>query len=121
MCCHRASLSSLPRQLGRSIPSNVLHHVSAAELKAAEMIKLPLRVVTRHVSQRDQLLAEAITLRADLEKLAAAEGQETGEYLRPITLIQAERVDATEPLRERLGDRIRSQQRRGEDFDRKAR
>ena len=83
-------------------PSNVLHHVSAAELKAAEMIKLPLRVVTRHVSQRDQLLAEAITLRADLEKLAAAEGQATGEYLRPITLIQAERVDATEPLRERL-------------------
>ena len=83
-------------------PSNVLHHVSAAELKAAQMVKLPLRVVTRHVSQRDQLLAEAITLRADLEKLAAAEAQATGEYLRPIALIQAERVDATEPLRERL-------------------
>ena len=46
-------------------PSNVLHHVSAAELKAADMIKLPLRVITRHPSQRDQLLAEAITLRAE--------------------------------------------------------
>jgi type III restriction enzyme len=83
-------------------PSNVLHHVSAAELKAADMVKLPLRVITRHPSQRDQLLAEAITLRADLEKLAAAEAQKTGEYLRPILLLQAERVDACEPLRERL-------------------
>ena len=83
-------------------PSNVLHHVSAAELKAADMVKLPLRVITRHPSQRDQLLAEAITLRADLEKLAAAEAQKTGEYLRPILLLQAERVDGCEPLRDRL-------------------
>ena len=83
-------------------PSNVLHRVSAAELKVAEMVKLPLRVITRHPSQRDQLLAEAIILRADLEKLAVTEGQKTGEYLRPILLIQAERVDGCEPLRERL-------------------
>ncbi|HMO05102.1 MAG TPA: DEAD/DEAH box helicase family protein [Kiritimatiellia bacterium] len=83
-------------------PSNVLHHVSAAELKAADMVKLPLRVITRHPSQKDQLLAEAITLRRDLELLASAEAQATGEYLRPILLIQADRVDACEPLRERL-------------------
>lgn len=83
-------------------PSNVLHHVSAAELKAAQMIKLPLRVVNRHPSQRDQLLADALSLRADLERLAIGEAQRTGEYLRPIVLIQAERVDACEPLRERL-------------------
>jgi type III restriction enzyme len=83
-------------------PSNVLHQVSAAELKAAEMVKLPLRVINRHPSQRDQLLAEAITLRADLEQLATLEAQQTGEYLRPIMLIQAERVDHCEPLRERM-------------------
>lgn len=83
-------------------PSNVLHHVSAAELKAADMVKLPLRVITRHPSQRDQLLADALTVRANLEKLAVSEGQKTGEYLRPILLLQAERVDACEPLRERL-------------------
>jgi len=83
-------------------PSNILHHVSAAELKAAEMVKLPLRVITRHPSQKDQLLSEAITLRGDLEKIGTAESQKTGEYLRPIMLIQAERVDACEPLRERL-------------------
>jgi len=83
-------------------PSNVLHRVSAAELKAANMIKLPLRVITRDPSQRDQLLADAITLRADLEKFAIIEGQKTSEYLRPIMLIQAERVDGCEPLREHL-------------------
>jgi type III restriction enzyme len=84
------------------MPSNVLHYVSAAELKAAAMIKLPLKVVTRHPSQKDQLLGEALTLRADLERLAAAEAQATGEYLRPILLLQAERVDECEDLRERL-------------------
>ena len=86
----------------QSPPSNVLHRVSAAEVKAEYMMKLPLRVITRHPSQSDQLLADAMTLRADLEKLAIAEAQQTGEYLRPILLIQAERVDACEPLRERL-------------------
>lgn len=86
----------------RGNPSNVLHHVSAAELKAADMIKLPLRVITRNLTQKDQLLAEALALRADLGKLAVAEGQKTGEYLRPILLIQAEKVDGCEPLRERL-------------------
>lgn len=83
-------------------PSNVLHRVSAAELKAAQMVKLPLRVITRGLGQRDQLLAEAIALRASLEKLTETEGQQTGEYLRPILLIQAERVAACEVLRERL-------------------
>lgn len=82
--------------------SNVLHRVSAAELKAAEMIKLPLRVVTQGIGQKDQLLADAISLRGDLEKFALAETQATSEYLRPILLIQAERVDACEPLRDRM-------------------
>jgi type III restriction enzyme len=86
----------------KKMPSNVLHYVSAAELKAADMVKLPLKVVTRHPSQKDQLLGEAITLRADLERLATAEAQATGEYLRPILLIQAVRVDDCEDLRERL-------------------
>ncbi|MCG3112352.1 MAG: DEAD/DEAH box helicase family protein [Candidatus Manganitrophus sp. SB1] len=93
--------TATPAREGPS-PSNVLHHVSAAELKAGKMVKLPLRVITRHPSQRDQLLAEAITLRNDLERLAVAEAQMTGEYLRPILLIQAERVDMCEPLRDRL-------------------
>jgi type III restriction enzyme len=83
-------------------PSNVLHRTSAAELKAAAMIKLPIRVFTRPPGQKEQALAEAITLRTDLEKVAIAEGQATGEYIRPILLIQAERIDDTEPLREQM-------------------
>lgn len=83
-------------------PSNVLHQVSAAELKAAEMAKLPVRVVARHPGQKDELLAEAVSLRRNLEKLAGVEGQKTGEYIRPILLIQAERVDDCEGLRDKL-------------------
>ncbi|MEX2581201.1 MAG: DEAD/DEAH box helicase family protein [Verrucomicrobiales bacterium] len=83
-------------------PSNVLHQVSAAELASEDMVKLPLRVVRRDKGQKDQLLLEAVSLRKDLEKLAEAERQSTGEYIRPILLIQAERVDECEPLRERL-------------------
>jgi type III restriction enzyme len=82
--------------------SNVLHRVSAAELKAAQMIKLPLRVVTQAIGQKDQLLSDAIAMRSDLERAAINERQVTGEYLRPILLIQAERVDACEPLRDRM-------------------
>jgi type III restriction enzyme len=84
------------------VPSNVLHRVSAAELKAADMIKLPLRVIVRELTQRDQLLAEAVTLRSDLERLAVVEGQETSEYIRPILLLQAESVDLCQPLKQRL-------------------
>jgi len=78
------------------------HRVSAPELKKADMVKLPLRVITRSPGQRDQLLAEAISLRENLEAMAGQEAQAGGGYLRPILLIQAERVDDCEPLRDRL-------------------
>lgn len=86
----------------KTTPSNVLHRVSAAELKAEQMVKLPVRVMTREPGQREQLLAEALAVRADLQKLADNEAGETGAYLRPILLIQADRVDACAPLREQL-------------------
>jgi type III restriction enzyme len=76
--------------------------VAVSLLKAENMVKLPLRVITRHPGQKDQLLAEAIALRADLERLAGQEAQATGEYVRPILLIQADRVDACPPLRDRM-------------------
>jgi len=86
----------------KETPSNVLHRVSAAELKAADMVKLPLRVITRAPGQQDQLLAEAIGLRRNLESLAGQEAQDGGGYVRPILLIQADRVDGCEPLRDKL-------------------
>ncbi|MDO5667395.1 MAG: DEAD/DEAH box helicase family protein [Alcaligenaceae bacterium] len=69
-------------------PTNVLHSVSAAELKAEEMIKLPIILETE--SNWQQCLAYAIEKRETLEHLAKEEEREGAEYLRPIVLIQAE-------------------------------
>ena len=49
-------------------PSNVLHAVSAAELNTEEMIKLPIRLEARE--DWKELLEDALTIRADLEKTA---------------------------------------------------
>ena len=69
-------------------PSNVLYSASAAELNAEDMIKLPIRLETR--SAWKELLADAVRLRRQLEELARLEQQQTGEYLRPILLVQAQ-------------------------------
>ena len=69
-------------------PSNVLHSVSAAELKAEEMIKLPVVLETEPDWQ--QCLADAIGRREALHALADIEGRTGTDYLRPLVLIQAE-------------------------------
>ncbi|MEE1614045.1 DEAD/DEAH box helicase [Microvirga sp. CF3016] len=68
--------------------SNVLHHVSAAELKAAEMIKLP--VVLRGRPEPKETIGDAIAWLDELVTLAGAEEKKTGEFVRPVMLIQAE-------------------------------
>lgn len=76
-------------------PSNVLHTVSAAELKAEGMIKLPIYLE----SQQDWRVAisQAIAKRNELEAIARAERAETGEYLRPIVLLQAQPTYKSKP------------------------
>ena len=69
-------------------PSNVLHSVSAAELKAEEMIKLPVVLVTEPNWQ--QCLADAVGRRAALQQLADDERHAGSPYLRPLVLIQSE-------------------------------
>ena len=69
-------------------PSNVLHSVSAAELKAEDMIKLP--VVLEAEPNWQQCLADAIGRRNELHKLADMEYLAGALYLRPLVLIQAE-------------------------------
>lgn len=69
-------------------PSNILHSVSAAELYAEDMIKLPIRLETR--PQWKELLGDAVATRNQLESIADVERKETGEYIRPIMLIQAQ-------------------------------
>ncbi len=72
----------------KDTPSNVLHAVSAAELNAEEMIKLPIRLESRE--DWKELLSDALAVRKDLEKTALQEQNLTGEYIRPIMLLQAQ-------------------------------
>ena len=76
-------------------PSNVLHSVSAAELKAENMIKLP--IVLEALSGSSEVMASAIAMRGELEKEAEAERVATGEVIRPILLLQAEPHDQDRP------------------------
>ena len=64
--------------------SNVLHNVSATELKAEEMIKLPIRL-TEHKSWEDAV-RDSILTRQRLHDIAAKDT----DYIRPIILFQAE-------------------------------
>ena len=64
--------------------SNVLHNVSATELKAEEMIKLPIRL-TEHKSW-EEAVRDSILTRQRLHDLAVADSA----YIRPIVLFQAE-------------------------------
>ncbi|MCK1449598.1 DEAD/DEAH box helicase family protein [Bradyrhizobium sp. 35] len=64
--------------------SNVLHNVSATELKAEEMIKLPIRLV-EHKSWEDAV-RDSILTRQRLHDLASKDR----DYIRPIILFQAE-------------------------------
>jgi len=75
--------------------SNVLHHVSAAELKVADMIKLP--VILRGRSDPKDTIGDAIAWLDELGTLAAAEERETGEFVRPVMLIQAEPKSKDKP------------------------
>jgi type III restriction enzyme len=65
--------------------NNVLYHVSAAELKAEEMIKLPI-VLAEHPDGWQACLQDALLTRTNLETVA----QKEPDYVRPIVLIQAE-------------------------------
>jgi type III restriction enzyme len=75
--------------------SNILHHVSAAELKVADMIKLP--VILRGRSDPKETVGDAIAWLDELGALAAAEEKETGEFVRPVMLIQAEPKSKDKP------------------------
>ena len=69
-------------------PSNVLHSVSASQLKAEQMIKLPVVLETEQNWQ--QCLSDGIARRNGLQALADEEQRGGAPYLRPIVLIQSE-------------------------------
>lgn len=75
--------------------SNVLHQVSAAELKAAEMIKLP--VILRGRANHTETIGDAIAWLDDLTDTAREEEKATGEFIRPVMLLQSEAKSKDKP------------------------
>lgn len=69
-------------------PSNVLYTVSAAQLQAEDMIKMPILLDT--LPDWRNLLSNAIAQLDQLNQAAQAEQLATGEYIRPIMLLQAQ-------------------------------
>ena len=74
--------------------TNVLYHVSAQELAAEDMIKLPI-VLMEHPQGWEAAVFDAVQTQRKLE----AEAQKEADYIRPIVLFQAqnapERVNVT--------------------------
>lgn len=68
--------------------SNVLHSVSAAELKVEEMIKLP--VILRGRSDPRETISDAIAWLDELSTIAQQEENLGGDFVRPVMLVQAE-------------------------------
>ncbi len=71
--------------------SNVLFHVSASELKAEQMIKLPI-MLTEHDDWK-AAVSDAVLTRNKL----ATESQKEEEYIRPIVLFQADKKNGETP------------------------
>ena len=69
-------------------PSNVLYSVSAAELYNESMIKMPIHLTNRN--DWKEILTDAIECRKKLEITANDEFSQTGDYIRPVMLIQAQ-------------------------------
>ena len=77
--------------------SNVLVNVPATDLKEEAMVKLPLWLQNR--TDWRAALRDARIRRDELEAEAKTEGKASGEYLRPILLIQAEPKSKKDPER----------------------
>ena len=68
--------------------SNIIAFVDAAQLKKANMVKLPVIVYNRKT--QDDVFGDAISMRRKLEAQAIKDQQTTGRYIRPIVLLQAQ-------------------------------
>ena len=98
--CFILELTATPRK-----ESNIFAFVDAAQLKRENMVKLPVVVFNRDSQSR--VLTDAVDFRRSLEELAKEDRKQTGRYIRPIALFQAqskggENRATYEKLREKL-------------------
>ncbi len=79
--------------------TNVLFHVSAQQLQAADMIKMPIQLM-EHTRGWQAAVLDAVqtqrVLEAEAQQEEAEAGPNQGAYVRPIVLIQAQ--NSTEPV-----------------------
>ncbi|MEG6550426.1 DEAD/DEAH box helicase family protein [Desulfocurvibacter africanus] len=91
---HRLNPACIIEFTATPIESNILYRVTASELKAEEMIKLPI-ILTEHGDWQKALTATVLTRNA-LTKAATSDP----DYIRPIVLIQAENRAGTATVAE---------------------
>jgi type III restriction enzyme len=75
-------------------PSNVLRSISASTLQSYDMLKLPLELAVHENWQ--VVLRDALARREQLERDAEAEQKQTGETIRPVLFIQADKESQTQ-------------------------
>lgn len=75
--------------------TNVLYSVSAQQLQAEDMIKMPIALI-EHTRGWQAAVFDAVQNQRLLEAEAQQEEAATGDYIRPIVLLQAQ--NSTEPL-----------------------
>ncbi len=75
--------------------TNVLFHVSAQQLQAEDMIKMPIALI-EHTRGWQAAVLDAVQNQRLLEAEAQQEEAATGDYIRPIVLLQAQ--NSTEPV-----------------------
>lgn len=68
--------------------SNIISFVDARELKKEHMVKLP--IIVFHRNDRTQVIENSIQLQMELETQARIEAENSGAYIRPIVLFQAQ-------------------------------
>ncbi|MDY3868516.1 MAG: DEAD/DEAH box helicase family protein, partial [Pyramidobacter sp.] len=81
--CFVLDLTATPKK-----ESNIISYVDAVQLKLEHMVKLPVVVYNR--DSHESVLADAIDLRARLEEQSEEEARQSGRYIRPIVLFQAQ-------------------------------
>lgn len=81
--CFVLDLTATPKE-----GSNIISYVDARQLKKEGMVKLP--VIVYNMKSQEDVYLSAISLRKRLEIKAKKNEQETGKYIRPIVLLQAQ-------------------------------
>ncbi len=85
--------------------SNIISYVDASQLKAENMVKLPVILYNR--PSQEQVIIDAIDLREKLETMALENEKNNGVYIRPIVLFQAQpKIDENKETFEKLKERL---------------